>query len=99
MNSAPESWKERCQDSDSLRKDSNARPLQPMNVEERLVAPHSRACVRTGPLAQHTEVQPSEFEKLKIFRSPEAHHEAHARLMGMLAEIEIEPEASCSSRK
>jgi len=48
------------------------------------------------PLAQHTEVQPSELAKrLKIFRNPEAHPEAHTHLMEMLAEIGIEPDVSC----
>ena len=54
-------------------------------------------CMRADdPLAQRTEVLPSELAKrLKIFRNPEAHPEAHARLMEMLAEIGIEPEVSC----
>lgn len=54
-------------------------------------------CMRTDdPLAQQIEIQPLELgKKLKIFRSPEAHPEAHARLMEMLAEIGIEPEESC----
>ena len=54
-------------------------------------------CMRTDdPLAQQTEVQPPELAKrLKIFRNPEAHPEAHARLMEMLAEIGIKPEVSC----
>ncbi len=54
-------------------------------------------CMRADdPLAQHTEVQPSELaERLKIFRNPEAHPEAHARLMEMLAEIGVEPDVSC----
>jgi DNA-binding transcriptional LysR family regulator len=54
-------------------------------------------CMRAdGPLAQQTEIQPSELAKrLKIFRNPDAHPEAHARLMEMLAEIGIEPEATC----
>lgn len=48
------------------------------------------------PLAQQTEVLPSEIGKrLKIFRNPEAHPEAHARLIEMLAEIGINPEVSC----
>jgi hypothetical protein len=47
-------------------------------------------------LAQHTEIQRAELGKsLKIFRSPEAHPEAHARLMEMLAEIGLTPEVSC----
>jgi len=54
-------------------------------------------CMRADdPLAQQTEIQPSELgKKLKIFRSPEAHPEAHARLMEMLAEVGIQPEVSC----
>lgn len=54
-------------------------------------------CMRADdPLAQQTEIQPSELgRRLKIFRSPEAHPEAHARLMEMLAEIGVEPEVPC----
>lgn len=64
---------------------------------ERIASVPLVACMRADdPLAQHTEVQPLELgKKLKIFRSPEAHPEAHARLMQMLAEIGIEPEVSC----
>ena len=32
---------------------------------------------------------------MKIFHNPEAHPEAHARLMEMLAEIGVEPDVSC----
>lgn len=54
-------------------------------------------CMRVDDaLAQQTEIQPLQLEKrLKIFWNPEAHPEAHARLMEMLAEIGIEPEVSC----
>ncbi len=56
------------------------------------------------PLAPHpqftisqTAIQPSELGKsLKVFRSPEAHPEAHTQLMEMLAEIGIEPEVLLS---
>ena len=64
---------------------------------ERIASAPLLVCMRADdPLAQHTEIQPSELGKeLKIFRSPEAHPEAHARLMEMLAEIGIGPEVSC----
>ncbi|MBS1821329.1 MAG: LysR family transcriptional regulator [Acidobacteria bacterium] len=64
---------------------------------ERIASAPLVACMRANdPLAQHTEIQPSELgKKLKVFRSPEAHPEAHTRLMEMLAEIGIEPEVSC----
>ena len=64
---------------------------------ERIASAPLVVCMRADdPLAQQTEIQPSELGKsLKIFRSPEAHPEAHARLMEMLAEIGIEPEVSC----
>src|SRR6185437_15192146 len=66
-------------------------------VVEQVASAPLVACMRADdPLAQHTEIQPSELGKsLRIFRSPEAHPEAHARLMEMLAEIGIEPEVSC----
>ncbi len=64
---------------------------------ERIASAPLSVCMRADdPLTQHTEIQPSELgKKLKIFRSPNAHPEAHARLMEMLAEIGIEPEVSC----
>lgn len=64
---------------------------------ERIASAPLAVCMRADdPLAQQTEIQPSELGKrLKIFRSPEGHPEAHARLMEMLAEIGIKPEASC----
>lgn len=64
---------------------------------ERIASAPLVVCMRADdPIAQHTEIQPSELGKrLKIFRSPEAHHEAHAQLMAMLAEVGIEPEVSC----
>jgi DNA-binding transcriptional LysR family regulator len=54
-------------------------------------------CMRADdPLTQQTEIQPSELAKrLKIFRNPEAHPEAHARLLQMLAEIGIQPDVAC----
>ncbi len=54
-------------------------------------------CMRADDsLAQQTEVIPSELAKrLKIFRNPDAHPEAHGRLMEMLTEIGIQPEVSC----
>ena len=66
-------------------------------VIERIASVPLLVCMRADdPLAQNTEIQPSELgTKLKIFRSPEAHPEAHARLMEMLSEIGIEPEVSC----
>jgi DNA-binding transcriptional LysR family regulator len=66
-------------------------------VVEQMASAPLVVCMRADdPLAQQTEIQPSELGKeLKIFRSPEAHPEAHAQLMKMLAEIGIEPEVSC----
>ena len=73
-------------------------PISGVNwVVEQLASASLVVCMRADdPLAQQTEVQPSELAKrLKIFRNPEAHPEAHARLMEMLAEIGIEPDISC----
>ena len=66
-------------------------------VVEQVASAPLVVCMRVDdPLAQQTEVQPSELAKsLRIFRNPEAHPEAHARLMEMLAEIGIKPEMSC----
>ena len=49
------------------------------------------------PAKHHFYVaHPSELAKrLKIFRNPDAHPEAHARLIEMLGEIGITPEVSC----
>ena len=80
--------------------DAAVLPL-PISGEQWTVEPVASAplvvCIRADdPLAQQTEVQPSELAKrLKIFRSPDAHPEAHARLMEMLGEIGITPEVSC----
>lgn len=65
-------------------------------VEEVASAPLV-VCMRADdPLTQQTEIQPSELGKrLKIFRNPESHPEAHVRLMKMLAEIGVKPEVSC----
>ncbi|TCK75928.1 LysR family transcriptional regulator [Acidipila rosea] len=54
-------------------------------------------CMRADdPLARQMEIQPLVLAKrLKIFRNPEAHPEAHTRLMEMLGEIGITPEVSC----
>ena len=54
-------------------------------------------CMRADdPLASSREVQPSELAgRLKVFRDPETHPAAHHRLMEMLLEIGIRPEASC----
>ena len=54
-------------------------------------------CLRTDdPLAAAREIQPSELAgRLKVFRDPETHPAAHHRLMEMLVEIGIRPEASC----
>lgn len=53
-------------------------------------------CLRSDdPLAQPTEIQPSELaKKLNIFRDPETHPSAHSRLMEVLAEIGIKPKVS-----
>ncbi|MHB2008576.1 MAG: LysR family transcriptional regulator [Acidobacteriaceae bacterium] len=66
-------------------------------VVEQVASAPLVVCMRAiDQLAQQTEVLPSELAKrLKIFRNPEAHPEAHARLMEMLAEIGIKPEVSC----
>ena len=54
-------------------------------------------CMRADdPLASCREIQPSELAgRLKVFRDPETHPAAHHRLMEMLLEIGIRPEASC----
>ena len=73
----------------------------PINGDQWIVEPVASAplavCMRADdPLAQQTEVQPSELAKrLKIFRNPEAHPEAHDRLMELLTQIGIQPEVSC----
>ena len=73
----------------------------PISGDQWLVEPVASAllvvCMRADdPLAQQIEIQPSELTKrLKIFRNPEAHHEAHARLMEMLGEIGITPDVAC----
>ena len=55
------------------------------------------ATKKREPAKHHFYVaHPSELAKrLKIFRNPDAHPEAHARLMEMLGEIGITPEVSC----
>ena len=73
----------------------------PISGEQWTVEPVASAplvvCMRADdPLAQQIEIQPSELAKrLKIFRNPEAHPEAHARLMEMLTEIGITPDVAC----
>jgi DNA-binding transcriptional LysR family regulator len=54
-------------------------------------------CMRTDdPLAAAREIQPSELaDRLNVFRDPETHPAAHHRLMEMLLEIGIRPEATC----
>jgi DNA-binding transcriptional LysR family regulator len=54
-------------------------------------------CMRSDdPLAAAREIQPTELAgRLKVFRDPETHPAAHYRLMEMLTEIGIRPEASC----
>jgi DNA-binding transcriptional LysR family regulator len=54
-------------------------------------------CMRSDdPLAAVREIQPLELAgRLKVFRDPETHPAAHYRLMEMLTEIGIRPEASC----
>jgi DNA-binding transcriptional LysR family regulator len=54
-------------------------------------------CMRSDdPLAAAREIQPSELaDRLKVFRDPETHPAAHYRLMEMLTEIGIRPEATC----
>ena len=80
--------------------DAAVLPL-PISGEQWTVEPVASAplvvCMRADdPLAQQIEIQPSELAKrLKIFRNPEAHPEAHSRLIEMLAEIGIQPEVSC----
>lgn len=80
--------------------DAAVLPL-PISGDQWIVEPVASAplvvCMRADdPLRQQTEIQPSELGKrLKIFRNPESHPEAHARIMEMLAEIGIEPEESC----
>lgn len=54
-------------------------------------------CMRSDdPLAAAREIQPSELAgRLTVFRNPETHPAAHYRLMEMLMEIGIRPEATC----
>ena len=54
-------------------------------------------CMRSDdPLAAVREIQPIELAgRLKVFRDPETHPAAHYRLMEMLLELGIQPEASC----
>lgn len=54
-------------------------------------------CMRSDdPLAAAREIQPAELaDRLKVFRDPETHPAAHQRLMEMLIEIGIRPEATC----
>jgi DNA-binding transcriptional LysR family regulator len=54
-------------------------------------------CMRSDdPLAAAREIQPSDLAgRLKVFRDPETHPAAHYRLMEMLMEIGIRPEATC----
>ena len=54
-------------------------------------------CMRSDdPLAAAKEIQPSELAcRLKVFRDPDTHPAAHHRLMEMLMEIGIRPQASC----
>jgi DNA-binding transcriptional LysR family regulator len=53
-------------------------------------------CMRTDdPLAEEIEIQPAELpERSTIFRDPEMHPAAHARLMNMLSEVKILPKVS-----
>ncbi len=53
-------------------------------------------CLRADDsLAQRIAIRPSDLaERLNIFRDPEAHPHAHARLREMLVEIGIEAQAS-----
>ena len=80
--------------------DAAVLPL-PISGEQWTMEPVASAplvvCMRADdPLAQQIEIQPSELAKrLKIFRNPEAHPEAHARLMEMLTEIGIKPDVAC----
>jgi len=54
-------------------------------------------CMRVDdPLAAAREIQPSDLAgRLKVFRDPETHPAAHYRLMEMLMEIGVRPEATC----
>ncbi|MHB8303922.1 MAG: LysR family transcriptional regulator [Acidobacteriaceae bacterium] len=80
--------------------DAAVLPL-PISGDQWTVEPIASAplvvCMRADdPLAQQIEIQPSELAKrLKIFRNPEAHPEAHARLLEMLTEIGIKPDVDC----
>lgn len=80
--------------------DAAVLPL-PISGDQWTVEPVASAplavCIRADdPLAQQIEIQPSELAKrLKIFRYPEAHPEAHARLMELLTEIGIKPDVAC----
>ena len=80
--------------------DAAVLPL-PISGEQWTVEPVASAplvvCIRADdPLAQQIEIQPSELAKrLKIFRNPDAHPEAHARLMELLTEIGIKSDVAC----
>lgn len=54
-------------------------------------------CMKSNdPLAAVREIKPTELaDRLKVFRDPDTHPAAHVRLMEMLQEIGIRPEASC----
>ena len=66
-------------------------------VIQRLARDPLVVCMRTDDaLARAPEVSISNLSaKLKIFRDPEIHPTAHDRLVEMLMEVGIDPEASC----
>jgi DNA-binding transcriptional LysR family regulator len=66
-------------------------------VVEQLTSAPLVICLKADdPLADQSEIQPSELSgRLKIFRDPDVHPYAHNRLVEMLAEIGIQPEVTC----
>src|SRR5271156_946768 len=66
-------------------------------VTQQLTSDPLVACMRTDDaLARSPEVSISDLSAtLKIFRDPEIHPSAHDRLVEMLVDVGIDPEASC----
>lgn len=86
-----------------LQQESLDSALLPMPIDGQNLIVHQVArdplvaCMRTDDaLARAAEVSVSELSaRLRIFRDPEIHPTAHEKLVEMLVEVGIEPEASC----
>ena len=86
-----------------LQQESLDSGLLPMPIDGQNLIVHQVArdplvvCMRTDDaLARAAEVSVSELSaRLRIFRDPEIHPTAHDKLVEMLMEVGIEPEASC----